>query len=100
MDYQDIKRPVWDALIVFSLVSLSVWFLAHGFMSENGTQARIAYELRAQHLEAERATYQAELDRLKNLTVRLSAAKFDFDLLDERARDVLGLVRIDELVIN
>lgn len=100
MDYSDIKRPVWDAIIAFALVSLSVWFLAHGFMSENGTQARIAYEMRAQELEDERASYQAELARLQNLTSRLSATKLDFDLLDERARDVLGLVRIDEIVIN
>lgn len=100
MNLADVKRPVWDALIALSLASLSVWFLVHGFMSENGTQARIAYEMHAQELEQDRAALQAELAQLQNLTSRLSATRLDFDLLDERARDVLGLVRVDEVIIN
>ena len=37
---------------------------------------------------------------MRNLTRRLSDDYLDLDLLDERARDVLGLVRADELIIR
>ena len=36
---------------------------------------------------------------IENLTRRLSDDYLDLDLLDERARDVLGLLRADEIVI-
>jgi cell division protein FtsB len=38
--------------------------------------------------------------RMENLTHRLSDTFLDLDLLDERARDILGLMRHDELVID
>jgi cell division protein FtsB len=37
---------------------------------------------------------------MENLTHRLSDTYLDLDLLDERARNVLGLVRADEIVIH
>ena len=37
---------------------------------------------------------------MENLTRRLSDSYLDLDLLDERARDVLGYVRADEIVIQ
>jgi cell division protein FtsB len=43
---------------------------------------------------------QANLAELENLTIRLSDGFLDLDLLDERARDVLGYVRYDEIVIR
>ena len=37
---------------------------------------------------------------MENLTRRLSDTYLDLDLLDEQARDVLGMVRADEIVIR
>jgi cell division protein FtsB len=37
---------------------------------------------------------------MKNLTHRLSDDYLDIDLLDERAREVLGLMRPDEVIIR
>ena len=37
---------------------------------------------------------------LENLTQRLSDDYLDLDLLDEQARDVLGLVRANEMIIR
>ena len=37
---------------------------------------------------------------MENLTSRLSDDYLDLDLLDEQARDVLGLVRADEIVVR
>lgn len=43
---------------------------------------------------------EAEVARMENLTRRLSDTFLDLDLLDEQARDVLGMVRADEIVIR
>jgi cell division protein FtsB len=48
----------------------------------------------------ELALLQAEVDQMENLTRRLSDTYLDLDLLDEQARDVLGMVRADEIVIR
>jgi cell division protein FtsB len=37
---------------------------------------------------------------MRNLTLRLSDTFLDLDLLDEQARDVLGYLRADEIVIR
>ena len=46
------------------------------------------------------AALSAEVETLRNKTHRLSDAYLDLDLLDQQARDVLGLVRSDEVVIR
>ena len=42
----------------------------------------------------------ADVARMENLTQRLSDRFLDLDLLDQQARDVLGLVRADEIVVR
>jgi cell division protein FtsB len=37
---------------------------------------------------------------MENLTTRLSDNYLDLDLLDQQARDVLGMIRADEIVIR
>lgn len=54
----------------------------------------------ASQLEKERDALLAEVVRIENLTKRLSDAYLDLDLLDQQARDVLGLIRSDEIVIR
>jgi cell division protein FtsB len=58
-------------------------------------------------VEAKEAQLREELERLEarraeiaNRTLRLSVEHLDLDLLDERARSVLGLGRADEIMIR
>jgi cell division protein FtsB len=51
-------------------------------------------------LQAEIGSINVEIADLKNLTRRLSDHYLDLELLDQQARDVLGYVRTDELVIQ
>jgi cell division protein FtsB len=51
-------------------------------------------------LEAELILVQQDVAALENLTHRLSDDYLDLDLLDQQARDVLGLIRADEIVIR
>jgi len=58
-------------------------------------------------IDAENAVLEKNLDqlrqqvaRMENKTHRLSDDFLDLDLLDQQARDVLGMVRADEIVIR
>lgn len=61
-------------------------------------RAEIVDETRT--LDAELQELKVELARMENLTRRLSDTYLDLDLLDERARDMLGMIRTDEIVVR
>ena len=76
------------------------YFAFAAIQGENGLFRRIEIEAERAALERDLARLQAETAALENLTLRLSDAALDLDLLDERAREVLGLLRTDEIVIR
>jgi cell division protein FtsB len=51
-------------------------------------------------LQAQLEALNARVARMENLTRRLSDGYLDLDLLDQQAREVLGLLRSDEIVIR
>lgn len=61
-------------------------------------RAEIVDETRT--LDAELQELKVELARMENLTRRLSDTYLDLDLLDERARDMLGMIHTDEIVVR
>lgn len=93
-------RPGFGALVFFACAfMLGLYFTFASVQGDYGLFRRVEIEAEAAALEAERAALSAEVERLDNKTRRLSDAYLDLDLLDEQARDVLGLVRSDEIVI-
>ncbi len=88
--------------LCFSMVVMGaiVYFTYAAIQGDYGTIRRMQVEAQAAALEAELAGLRADRARLENLTRRLSADYLDLDLLDERARKVLGLARGDEIVIR
>ena len=67
---------------------------------EFGVVKRAEITAQKQALTAERDRLKADVQRIENLTKRLSDQYLDLDLLDERVRNVLGYVRTDEMVIR
>lgn len=66
---------------------------------EHGLFRMITIEAQEYRLRDELAAVQKERQDFSNRTSRLSAEKLDPDLLDERARRVLGLARADEILL-
>jgi cell division protein FtsB len=87
------------AYFVVALV-LAFYFAFAAIRGNLGVLERLSIEADVERLEQQRDSLQAEVDVLANKTHRLSDDYLDLDLLDERARAVLGLMRNDELAIR
>ncbi len=94
-------RPSLTTLgLAAALFGLACYFLFAAVQGDYGLFRRLEVEAEQQELEARLAALQAELARMGNLTRRLSDRYLDLDLLDERARRILGLARGDELIVR
>ncbi len=98
---QTLKRPALGAAIYLTLMCLAaMYFTFASVQGDYGLFRRVQIEAEKTQLETERARLQAEVAALQNKTRRLSDDYLDLELLDEQARDVLGLVRPDEIVLH
>lgn len=94
-------RAPWGAILYFgAMLLLGLYFAFAAVRGEYGVFRRAEVEAGTRALRAELAEVEAEVARMENLTHRLSDGYLDLDLLDERARDVLGMVRADEIVVR
>ena len=94
-------RPSIGSVIYLTLCcTAGGYFAIAGVQGDYGLFRRIQIDAEAQQLRAEKAGLEAEVADLRNRTRRMSDAYLDLDLLDEQARDVLGYVRPDEVVIR
>jgi cell division protein FtsB len=93
--------PTFGGLIVFSLaLLLGSYFTYSAVQGDYGVFRKVKIEAELKFLHQDHDVLKAELAEIENLTTRLSDDYLDLDLLDERARDVLGYVRHDEIVIR
>ncbi|HHW34751.1 MULTISPECIES: FtsB family cell division protein [Paracoccus] len=92
--------PIGALVYVLLALLLSLYFAFAAVQGPSGILRRVQLEAETAQLVAERDALAAEVARMKNLTRRLSDEYLDLELLDERARDVLGLVRGDELIVR
>ena len=96
-----LKRPGLGVVAYFALMfSLGVYFMFASVQGDFGLFRRVQIEAEATTLTIERDRLAAEVAGLENKTKRLSDTYLDLDLLDSQARDVLGLIRSDEIVLN
>ncbi len=93
------KRSLSGLLVPMGLLFVGAYFTFAAVQGDYGLFRRI-------QVEAERDLYQVELDGLREetaemalLTRRLSDEYLDLDLLDEQARERLGYLRPDEVVL-
>lgn len=93
--------PALGAVVFFGIAFVAgSYFTFAAVQGDHGLFRRVQIEAEAAALRAERDRLAAELAWIANKTRRLSDGYLDLDLLDEQARDVLGLLRPDEIVIR
>ena len=95
------NTPRLGSLFYFlGMITLGLYFTFAAVQGDYGLFKRIEVNAEGQALQTELSNLQAEVARMENLTTRLSDNYLDLDLLDQQARDVLGLIRADEIVIR
>jgi len=94
------KPALGAALLALFAVCLGFYFTFAAVQGDFGVFRRVQATAEKEALIAERDALKEDVARMENLTRRLSDNYLDLDLLDERARDVLGMVRSDEIVIH
>ena len=101
MSQQTKKGAAVGTVMVF-LAGLGVasYFVFAAVQGDYGHFRRVQIEADEAALKMQLAELQAERAILENKTRRLSDTYLDLDLLDERARKVLGMARGDEIIIR
>lgn len=95
------NRPGLGSLIYFLLtLMMGLYFTFAAVQGDYGIFKRAEIDVEAAALKLELAALTVDVAAMENLTKRLSDDYLDLDLLDEQARDVLGMVRTDEIVIQ
>ncbi len=93
-------RRAFAAGFGFFVVGATCFFGYAALQGETGLVEQVRLAREKTSLEAQLAALRDERQGMENLTRRLSERYLDLDLLDERARAVLGYVRADEIVIR
>ena len=84
----------------FFVVGATCYFGYAALQGDTGLVEQLRLTREKAELEAQLVGIRAERRRMENLTHRLSDRYLDLDLLDQQARDVLGMIRADEIVIR
>lgn len=97
---KSVSSAVIGGFVLVVVMIMGASFTVSAVQGEFGVMRRIQLNAEIEVLRAERDALQIELHAMENLTLRLSDDYLDLDLLDERARIVLGYMRADEVVIR
>ncbi len=94
-------RPAIGIFLFFgAILLLGMYFTFAAVQGEYGLFRRAVVEVDNTRLEAQLAELEGQIEVMENKTHRLSDNYLDLDLLDQQARDVLGLIRGDEFVLR
>lgn len=94
------RRAGYGILLPLGLLGVAGYFGFAAVQGEYGVLRRVELNAQREVLQDRLAMLDAEAARLRDRTVRLSDDYLDLDLLDERARLVLGMARDDEIVVE
>lgn len=98
---ETLKRPAIGVMLYFTVMFvLALYFTFASVQGDFGLFRRVQIDAEATALRTEKDRLAAEVAALENKTRRLSDDYLDLDLLDSQARDVLGLIRSDEIALN
>lgn len=95
------RKPGFGFFIYFvATLLLGGYFAYAAVRGDLGVLERVSFNAELRELEQHKQVLESEVQTLTNKTKRLSDSYLDLDLLDERARTVLGLMRADDLAIR
>ena len=94
------KVGLSTALFFVLFLALTRYFVFAAIQGDYGHIKRIQVESEERRLTHRLEALKLEREQLKNKTYRLSDGYLDLDLLDERVRKVLGMARVNDIIIR
>ena len=95
------SRPSLGSMVIFLCAfALGTYFTFAAVQGDFGVFRQVEIRAEAEVLRTDAAQLRAALAEIENRTRRLSDDYLDLDLLDQQARDVLGYIRADEIVVR
>jgi cell division protein FtsB len=94
------QPAIGGMLFLFAMFLIGGYFAFAAVQGDYGVFRQAQIRAEADTLRVEKDALLAELAELANRNRRMSDVFLDIDLLDQQARDVLGYVRADEIVIR
>ena len=91
--------PVGPLAVTLVSLTLAVYFVFSAIQGDYGVLRRAEYQAESNALRRNLEQLQISIALQENKTLRLSDHYLDLDLLDQQARDILGFIRPDEIVI-
>ena len=92
--------PVGPLAVTVVSLTLATYFVFSAIQGDYGVLRRAEYLSESNTLGLNLSQLQSSISLLENKTLRLSDHYLDLDLLDQQARDILGYIRPDEIVIQ
>lgn len=89
-------RPLILPVIALTFLGYFAW---HGWHGSFGIEARRQLDQEASRLEGELAKVKAERTAVERRVNLLRSASLESDMLDERAREILGFANANEIAI-
>jgi cell division protein FtsB len=94
-------KPAFTGLIYFAGVfCVGLYFTFSAVQGEMGLFRRAEIAADRDALARQLKELEAEVARMENLTRRLTYDFLELDLLDQQARNMMGVMRSDEIVIR
>lgn len=94
------RRAGYGILLPVGLLAVAGYFAFAAVQGEYGVLRRVELNAQRDTLTERLGMLDGEAARLRDRTRRLSDDFLDLDLLDERARVVLGMARDDEIIVE
>lgn len=91
--------PVGPLAVTLVSLTLAAYFVFSAIQGDYGVLRRAEYQAESNALRRNLEQLQISIALQENKTLRLSDHYLDLDLLDQQARDILGFIRPDEIVI-
>lgn len=92
--------PVGPLAVTLVSLTLAAYFVFSAIQGDYGVLRRAEYQAESNALRQNLEQLQISIALQENKTLRLSDHYLDLDLLDQQARDILGFIRPDEIVIQ
>ncbi len=94
------RSAIGDVVYLTAISLAAMYFVFASVQGDYGLFRRVQIDAERDLLAARKEALEAEVIALQNKTRRLSDDYLDLELLDQQARDVLGLARPDEIVLH